>query len=109
MCMVTMFSVVYVIARDMEEAGRIARYLVEERLIACANFFVVSSVYRWEGNVEEGGEVAMICKTRTELVPAAIKRIKELHSYEIPCITSWRIADAHGPYLDWVGRETGRK
>jgi periplasmic divalent cation tolerance protein len=104
-----MFSVVYVIARDMEEAGLIARYLVEERLIACANFFVVSSVFRWEGNIEEGSEVAMICKTRTELVPAAIKRVKELHSYELPCITSWKIAEGHDAYLNWAGQETGRQ
>lgn len=106
--MVAMFSTVYVIARDMEEAGRIARYLVEERLIACANFFVVSSVFRWEGQIQEDSEVAVICKTRTELVPAAIKRIKELHSYELPCITSWTIDEGYGPYLDWVGRETER-
>ncbi len=106
--MVTMFSTVYVIARDMEEAGRIARYLVEEHLIACANFYVVSSVFRWEGNIEEGNEVAMICKTKTELVPVAIKRIKELHSYELPCITSWKIDEGYAPYLDWVGKETVR-
>ncbi|HMK46663.1 MAG TPA: divalent-cation tolerance protein CutA [Methanocella sp.] len=103
-----MISVVYVIARDMGEAGLIARYLVEERLIACANFYVVSSVFRWEGNLEEGGEVAMICKTRTELVATAITRIKELHSYKLPCITSWKIDEGYGPYLDWVRGETRR-
>jgi len=101
-----MISAVYVIARDMEEAGRIARYLVEERLIACANFYVVSSVFRWEGNLEESNEVAVICKTRTELVAAVIERIKELHSYELPCITSWKIDEGYGPYLKWVKDET---
>jgi uncharacterized protein involved in tolerance to divalent cations len=56
---------------------------------------------------EEGPEAAMICKTRTELVPLVIARVKELHSYEVPCITSWEIATGSASYLDWVGKETG--
>jgi periplasmic divalent cation tolerance protein len=89
----------------MAEAGTIARALVEERLVACANMFAVSSVFRWEGKVEQEPEAASICKTTTEMVPAAIKRARELHSYEIPCITSWKIDAGSGPYLDWVTRE----
>ena len=101
-----MFSVVYIISRDMEEAGRIAEALVEERLVACANFDVISSVYRWKGRMEHDTEVSMICKTTTGRVPAVIKRVKELHSYELPCITSWKLDDGYGPYLDWVKKET---
>jgi periplasmic divalent cation tolerance protein len=101
-----MFSVVYIISRDMEEAGRIAKALVEERLIACANFQVVSSVYRWGGRIEEDTEVSMICKTATERVPDVIRRVNEIHSYELPCITSWKLDDGYGPYLDWVKKET---
>ena len=90
----------------MEEASGIAKALVVERLVACANFDVISSVYRWAGRLEEDTEVSMYCKTRTELVPAVIKRVKELHSYEIPCIISWKIDQAYGPYQDWVVKET---
>lgn len=90
----------------MEEASGIARALVTERLIACANFSVISSVYRWNGRIEEDTEVSMICKTTTDRVPDVIKRVKELHSYELPCITSWKIDAGYGPYLEWVKEET---
>jgi periplasmic divalent cation tolerance protein len=104
-----MFSVVYIICRDMEEARRIARALVEARLVACANFDVISSVYRWAGRIEEDTEVSMICKTRTDLVPAVVNKVKEMHSYELPCITSWKLDGGYGPYLDWVKEETERE
>jgi periplasmic divalent cation tolerance protein len=81
--------------------------LVEERLVACVNYWPITSAFRWEGAIEEGAEAAMICKTRTTLVPQAIARIKELHSYETPCITSWEIAAGSESYLDWIGKETG--
>jgi periplasmic divalent cation tolerance protein len=103
-----MFSVVYIICRDMDEAGRIATVLVEERLVACANFDVVSSIYRWSGRMERDTEVSMICKTTTERVPDVVKRVKELHSYELPCITSWKLDGGYGPYLEWVKKETGK-
>jgi periplasmic divalent cation tolerance protein len=102
-----MFSVVYIICRDMEEAGHIADVLIGERLAACANFDIISSVYRWQGRVEHDTEVSMICKTTTARVPDVIKRVKELHSYELPCITSWKLDGGYQPYLDWVKKETG--
>ncbi len=103
-----MFSVVYIICRDMEEAGRLAQVLVGERLVACANFGIVSSVYRWEGRIEEDTEVSMVCKTTTERVPDVIKRVGELHSYALPCITAWKLDGGSQPYLDWVQKETGK-
>jgi periplasmic divalent cation tolerance protein len=90
----------------MDEARRIAAALVGEKLVACVNCWPITSVFRWEGAIEESAEVAMICKTRTDLVPAVIKRVKELHSYEVPCITSWKIDTGWIGYLDWVGKET---
>ncbi len=101
-----MYSTVYVTANDAEEAGKIARALVEEKLVACVNYWPITSAFRWEGVIEEGAEVAMICKTRTSLVPDVIKRVKKLHSYEIPCITSWKIDAGSESYLEWVGKET---
>jgi periplasmic divalent cation tolerance protein len=101
-----MYSTVYVTAKDENEARRIARALVAEKLVACANYWPITSVFMWEGVVEQGLEAAMICKTRTDLVPDVIKRVKELHSYEVPCITSWEIAAGSERYLEWVGKET---
>ena len=101
-----MYSTVYVTARDAAEARAIARALVGERLVACVNWWPITSAFRWEGQMDESAEVAMICKTKTSLVSQAITRIKELHSYETPCITSWKIGAGFAGYLDWVGRET---
>lgn len=101
-----MYSTVYVTAKDADEARRIARALVEEKLVACVNYWPITSLFRWEGAIEEGAEVAMICKTRTDLLPDVIKRVKELHSYEVPCITSWKIDTGSESFLEWVGKET---
>ncbi|OPY29944.1 MAG: Divalent-cation tolerance protein CutA [Methanocella sp. PtaU1.Bin125] len=102
-----MYSTVYITAKDPDEARRIARALVSERLVACANVWPITSVFNWEGAQEESAEAAMICKTRTALVPDVIKRVKALHSYEVPCITSWKIDSGSRDYLDWVDKETG--
>jgi periplasmic divalent cation tolerance protein len=101
-----MYSTVYLTAKDENEALHIARALVAEKLVACANCWPITSVFRREGAVEQSPEAAMICKTRTDLVPDVIKRVKELHSYEVPCITSWEIATGSESYLEWVGKET---
>jgi periplasmic divalent cation tolerance protein len=101
-----MYSTVYVTAKDADEARNIARALVEERLVACVNFWPITSAFRWEGHMDECSEVAMLCKTRTALVPDVIKRVKALHSYEVPCITSWKIDTGSESYLEWVSKET---
>ncbi len=101
-----MYSTVYVTAKDAGEARGIAKALVEEQLVACVNYWPITSAFRWEGRMDECGEVAMLCKTRTGLVPAVIARVKELHSYEVPCITSWKIDTGSESYLDWIYTET---
>ena len=99
----TEIASVYAIFAGDEEASRIARIVVEERLAACANILgSCHSFYRWEGKVEEAGEVAAIFKTRADAAPALVARIAALHSYEVPCAVVWPIADALPEYLDWV-------
>ncbi len=99
---------VYATFADEEEAARIARAAVEERLAACANILgPCRSIYRWQGKVEEAGEVAAIFKTRAGTAPALLARIAELHSYDVPAAVVWPIADALSDYADWVENETG--
>ncbi|MFC1992995.1 divalent-cation tolerance protein CutA [Chloroflexota bacterium] len=97
---------VYITARDEDEAGRIGRTLVEEKLAACVNIHPIKSIYRWEGEIQEGGEVAMFVKTRAELVDEVIERVKELHSYEVPCIVSLQIEKGYTDYLKWIDEST---
>ena len=93
---------VFITAKDIAEARRIGQILVEEKLAACANSFPISSIYRWKGKMEEAVETAMIVKTRADLVDDIIKRVKEIHSYEVPCVVSWVIEKGNPDYLAWI-------
>jgi periplasmic divalent cation tolerance protein len=98
---------VYAVFADEEEARRIARLVVEERLAACANILgACHSIYRWQGKVEEADEVAALFKTRAGTAAALVARIAELHSYDVPCVVVWPIADALADYACWVTGET---
>ncbi len=97
---------IYITTGDEDEARRIGRTLVEEKLAACANILPIESIYRWKGNVEEEGEVAMFVKTRAELADEVIRRVKELHSYEVPCIVALPITKGNPDYLKWIEEST---
>ena len=99
---------VYVLFADSEEAERIGRIVVEERLAACINILgPVRSIYRWQGAIESADEVAAILKTSEVEADALITRIAGLHSYEVPCIATWPIDKILGSYADWVEGNVG--
>lgn len=101
---------VYVTAKDQAEAGKIARTVVEERLAACANVLGgIESVYWWNGTLCEDREAALVLKTTGECKDDLIRRIRELHSYEIPCIVCLPIDDGNKEFLDWIRSETVRR
>ena len=90
-----------------EEARRIGRQAVEERLAACVNILgPCHSIYRWQGSIEEAGEVAAIFKTSAAQAGTLVARIAELHSYDVPAAVVWPIADASQGYAGWVAEET---
>ena len=97
---------IYITTGDEDEARRIGRTLVEERLVACVNILPIKSIYRWEGDIEEEEEVVMFVKTRDELAGQVIERVKELHSYEVPCIVSLPITKGNPDYLKWIEEST---
>lgn len=98
---------VYATFGDAEEAARIARVVVEERLAACANMLgPVRSIYRWNGETVDGEEVAALFKTIAGRADALIRRIAALHSYDVPAAVAWPIADALPAYGAWVEAET---
>jgi periplasmic divalent cation tolerance protein len=79
------YQIVFITAAGSDEARRIAKTLVEERLAACVNVVVsCRSVYRWKGEVVEDDEAMMFAKTRRENFDALVRRVTELHSYEVP-------------------------
>lgn len=99
--------VAFVTAATSDEATRIARALVEERLAACVNILApIASVYRWEGQVQQDSEVLLVIKTTDARLPALIRRVKALHSYQVPEIIAVPISDGSPEYLRWVLDET---
>ena len=105
----TAIVTVYATFPTEEEAVRIARILVEERLAACANILgACHSIYRWQGEIEESAEVAILLKTRAGRAEALIARLAELHSYDVPAAMVWPIAYALGAYAEWVESESAR-
>jgi periplasmic divalent cation tolerance protein len=98
---------VYITAGSMDEARRIGRALVEERLVACVNLIDgMKSIYWWQGAVEEAAEVVVIAKTRRDLVDRAVATVKSLHSYSVPCVVALPIEAGNPAYLDWIAAET---
>ena len=100
---------VYAIFADAEEAERIGRLVVEERLAACINILgPCRSIYRWQGALETSDEVPAILKTTALRADALIARIAELHSYEVPCVAVWPIDKLIDAYAEWVEDSVGR-
>ena len=88
---------------DRDTAHRIGRRLVEERLAACAQVVgPVSSVYRWQGEVESAGEWYCHLKTTAFRVEALIARVRELHPYDTPEIVALPVTEGDAAYLQWI-------
>lgn len=101
------FNSVYITAPDKAEAVAIGKALVKDRLAACANVFDdVRSLYWWDGEVQDDAEAVLILKTRADLVEALTERVKEIHSYDVPCIVAWPIQAGNRDYLNWLHAET---
>ncbi len=101
------FSVVLITASSQEEARKIGRTMVEERLFACANIISpIQSIFHWEGKVNDEKEVLLIAKTKTGLSDEVEKRVKELHSYTVPEILFLPVLRGSKDYLNWVDAET---
>jgi periplasmic divalent cation tolerance protein len=96
---------VYMTASGMDEAQRIARELVASKCAACVNIFPqMTSIYAWEGKLEENAEVVMIAKTTKARVAELTAKVAAMHSYTCPCIVSLPVLTGHKPFLEWIDR-----
>ena len=93
-----------------KEAVRLARTLVEERLAACANLLPrVTSFYWWEGKLNRDPETLIVFKTTPRRVPKLLKRLKDLHSYQVPEFLALPVREANPDYARWVHLETSER
>jgi periplasmic divalent cation tolerance protein len=103
----TKTSLVYITAKDAEQAEAIGRTLVEERLASCANIVDgMNSLFWWDGEIQDESEAILIVKTREDLVTQLTERVKELHSYECPCVVVLPITGGNPDFLKWIADET---
>ena len=86
-----------------DEAARLGRTLVNERLAACATLIpAVQSIYRWKGEVESATETLLLLKTGLDQLAALELRLHELHSYETPEFLVLDVDACSQPYLEWL-------
>ena len=97
--------VVYCTCPDQTVAEHIAETTVSERLAACVNLAPgLTSIYRWEGEIVEDTEAILIAKTPYHNIKNLTDRVKDLHSYECPCIISLQLTEQEGneEYQKWL-------
>ncbi|MCB1158054.1 MAG: divalent-cation tolerance protein CutA [Leptospiraceae bacterium] len=101
------YCLIYITTSSEEEAQKLAKVLIEERLVACANLIKgMQSMYWWEGKVEYGEETILIVKTKENLFEEVKEKIKSLHSYSCPCILRIKIDGGNPAFLQWISSET---
>jgi periplasmic divalent cation tolerance protein len=99
--------IVLVTVPGTEVAEALVRTLVDERLAACGNIVPgIVSIYRWEGAVQRDQEVLILLKTGADRIPELLRRVPELHPYEVPEVVALPVLAGHGPYISWVRRES---
>ncbi|WP_457570763.1 divalent-cation tolerance protein CutA [Desulfovulcanus sp.] len=97
----------YITAKDLAEAKKIGQVLVGERLAACVNILDgMLSMYWWQGKLEKSQEVVIITKTKEELKESLLERVKEIHSYDCPCVVFLPVQGGNKEFLDWINAET---
>lgn len=101
-----MYSLIYITTSESSESKKIAKTLLEEKLVACTNIIPqINSLYLWKGEIEDDDESILIAKTKTDKVDQVIKRVEEIHSYETPCILQLEVKTGSECYLQWMEDE----
>jgi len=97
-------TLIYITCKDREEARKISKHLLGKRLIACSNMCPIESMYWWKGRIVDSKEHAILAKTLKKNVKKIREEVKNIHSYEIPCIMDID-AGSDDDFLGWVRKE----
>ena len=94
-------GLLYVTHPNMKDAEELCKSLLDEKLISCANLFPINSIYEWKEEFIKENEIVSLIKFNKNKIEEIEKRIKELHTYEVPCIM--RItANANSEFEKWI-------
>ena len=92
---------------NREDAHRLARTLVERKLAACAQISEIESIYHWQGEVQQAGELRVLFKTTDERYALVESTIRELHPYELPAIHAFAFEHVYPAYAEWIAENAG--
>lgn len=95
------FAIVYITHPTEAEAQRISQHLLEKRLIACANYFPITSAFWWQAAIQNEQEWVSIVKTTLEKYESVKKEVEKIHPYDIPCILKIQV-EANNAYEQWI-------
>jgi periplasmic divalent cation tolerance protein len=97
----------YIPCGSSEEAARLGKLAVEQKLAACANVFPIQSVFPWNGSIQSEGEYVCILKTLPYRKAELEEYMTALHAYHIPCIARWT-AEVNASYGLWMEEQIGK-
>ena len=101
------YIVIYITTGSIREAKKIGCALVKDKLVACSNIISpIHSIYNWQGKICDDKEALIILKTKKKLFKQIVKRVEELHSYDVPEIIAMPIIEGSSKYLSWINEET---
>ncbi len=100
-------AMLYVTHADLLSAEKLVKPLLDEKWIACANYFPVTASYHWQGNLEREDEMVSLLKTRPENVEELKSILLKTHPYDVPCILHWEV-EANPDYAQWIYETTRR-
>lgn len=93
----------YIVCKNRSEAKKIGKVLLQHKLAACVNILDnMHSLFWWKGKIEEANETVLIAKTTRQLFPKLMKKVKSIHSYEVPCILQIHVTDGNKEYVKWL-------
>jgi len=99
----------YVTFKNKTEAKKICSYLIQKKIIACANIFPShTALYEWKGKSIISQETAAIIKTKKTNLKKAQQVICQMHSYDVPCVVFWPLSKGHPDFLSWIHSQTLR-
>ncbi len=99
------FIAIYITHANERSATKVANFLVEQKLVACANIFPMKSAYWWKAQITSDKEWVSIVKTRTALWSKVIQAVESVHPYDVPCIMKFEV-EANTAYEDWIRDST---
>lgn len=100
------FILIYTTHKNLDEAEKITNPLLTKKLIACVNYFPITSSYQWKGEIVTASEITAILKTKIENWESVRSFIEANHPYETPCIIKLAEVEANDSYVSWIQDET---